>query len=334
MSIRRLAYLLCALTVLAGATIVPMPFFTVRPGNAVEIAPLIELDESQATELDGSTALLAVLLGRPSIAELAVRALDDDNDIVPAQRYLRGRDDRDYFDSQAVVFQDAFGVAAAVALRAAGEDVQFASAPQVLGVLLQGPSADHLEVGDLILAINGTTVVDADGLVAVARTLDVGDEVTLQVERDGDILEVSYPAGQAPQMDRPGLGITVDTIARDLVLPFEVALADGVSIGGPSAGLLFALTVYDLVAEENLLDGRRVTGTGTIELDGTVGEIGSVRQKVTAAIANDYEVFLAPISQATEARDEARGRIEVLGVATFTEALQALRAPAAPGPQA
>ena len=97
-------------------------------------------------------------------------------------------------------------------------------------------------------------------------------------------------------------------------------------MGGPSAGLLTALTVYDLLSPEDLAAGRHITGTGTLALGGQVGEIGGIVQKLHAAIAADADVFLAPAPQADLVTWVAAGRIKVVGVATFDEALAVLQA--------
>lgn len=323
---RRIIYGFCIGLLLIAALVVPMPFFALTPGSAVEVADLIEIEGHTVTELDGSSALLAVNLRRPSLVELAWARMDAGSEIVPLSHYVpAGQEDEDYFKDQADVFTDTFAIAAAVALRAADLDVVIQSSPKVVGVLPNGPSADVLMAGDLVLRINGTAVQTADELVIEARHLADGDEVSLQVQRGDDVLELSLTAGQAPRMERPGLGISVDTSPHDVILPFDVHLADHVRIGGPSAGLLFSLTVYDLVAQENLLAGRRVTGTGTIDVDGRVGRIGAIRQKVAGAVRDGYQIFLAPRGQAEEAREEAGDRILVIGVDTFAEALEALR---------
>lgn len=323
---RRLLYTGLWFVVLLGAILVPMPFFTVSPGTPVELDELIVVEGQPTTPLRGEAALLAVTLRRPSVVEVVLARFDDRDDLVPQERYLRqGTEDEDYFAQQAKVFASSIDVAAAVALDAAGFDVRIRSSPLVLEVLANGPSAGLLRAGDLVVQVNGVEVATADDLVQQAQQLEAGDVATLVVERRGELVEVEVTAGQAPRMARPGLGVTVDTTPRDVALPFDVHLADGVSIGGPSAGLMFAVTIYDLVSDEDLLDGRLVTGTGTIEVDGSVGRIGSIRQKVTAAIDAGYDVFLAPTSQAVEAREAAGDDIVVIGIDRFADALAALR---------
>jgi Lon-like protease len=145
------------------------------------------------------------------------------------------------------------------------------------------------------------------------------------VDRGGERVAVTVVAGRLPGLEQAGMGITSQTIEEEVVLPVAVDLVDQNRIGGPSAGLMIALTVYDLVAEEDLATGRRIAGTGTIDANGTVGRVGSVREKTIAAIADGFEVLLVPASQAADARAAADGALEVIGVATIDDAIAALR---------
>jgi len=94
-------------------------------------------------------------------------------------------------------------------------------------------------------------------------------------------------------------------------------------VGGPSAGLMFTLTVYNLVTPKDLTGGRKIAGTGTIDMDGTVGPIGGVEQKVAAAEAAGAEYFLSPVENYENARAVAR-HIQVVKIATVEQAVEFL----------
>lgn len=323
---RRLVYGLCWLVLAIAAATVPLPFFALSPGTVVPIAPLVEVEGQEVTELDGDTALLAVIITRPSLLSLLDARLDERVDVEPVERFVpSGVEQDEYFDRQQSLFDDSFGISAAVALRAAGFDVQVVSLPQIVQVLPDSPADGVLQVGDLVRTINGVDVATAEELVDQARLLAAGDPVSLVLDRRGEVVEAELVAGRVGRMTRPGLGVSVDTTPQSVQLPFDVRLVDGVDIGGPSAGLMVALTIYDLVAEEDLLQGRRVTGTGSLGLDGGVGRIGSIQQKVYAAQDAGFQIFLAPASQAAEAQEAAGPGLLVIPVETFADALTALR---------
>ncbi len=190
------------------------------------------------------------------------------------------------------------------------------------------PSDAVLEPGDRILEVEGVTI---DGVEDLSRVLEdrlPGDLVTMRIDRpqEGE-LEVEVELTAAPgEEDRTIVGFfPFDT--RRVDLPFELDIDTG-SIGGPSAGLAFTLTLIDELTEGELTGGRRVAVTGTIELDGSVGAIGGLRQKASAVAQNGVDVFLVPASQSEldlEAAREAGGEdLEIIPVATLEAALEAL----------
>lgn len=319
-------FLLSVVVIGLAAFLVPMPLSESAPGGAVEVAPLVEVD-APTTELNGTLSLLTARVDQPSIVEVVRAMVDDDRTLGRRDRFVPPTvEQRIYVELQQEEFRRAFRVAAAVGLRTAGLEVELDTAAQVVGVLPDGPSDGQLEVGDVIRSFRGTTVATAEELVEVSRGIREGERVSLEVTRAGRTVEVEVVAGDVPGLDRPGLGITLQTLEEDIDLPVDVELVDQRGIGGPSAGLTVALAVHDLVAEEDLLGGRVVVGTGTVEGDGAVGRIGAIPEKTISAIAAGADLMLVPAGQAGAARRAAEGRVEVVGVATVQDAIEALRA--------
>lgn len=322
--IRRAFYLASSGLIALAIAIVPMPFFTFSPGSASSVAALVEVG-APTTTINGDFGLLTVTVRQPSIAELVGSRMSGD-DIRRVEEVLPpDQDRRQYFEAQQRLFDQTFQVAVTVGLQAAGEDVEFTSAPIVVDVLDDAPAAGLLQPDDLIHTILGVDVSTAQELVDVGATMRDEQEVALVIERDGERMEVTVVAGQVRGMRHAGLGVSLDTVVTGFDFPYEVQLAPGVDIGGPSAGLMMALTVYDLVAEEDLANGRRIVGTGTVDLSGDVGPIGSIEQKVKAAVSAGADVFLAPASQVDLALAVAPPSLRVIAVATFDDALRALR---------
>lgn len=190
------------------------------------------------------------------------------------------------------------------------------------------PSDEVLEPGDRILEVEGETIAGVEDLSAVLEGRDPGDVVVMRIDRpeDGE-LEVEVELTSAPgEEERTIVGFfPFDT--RRVELPFELDINTG-SIGGPSAGLAFTLTLIDELTEGELTGSQRVAVTGTIELDGSVGAIGGLRQKASAVAQNGVDVFLVPASQSEAdieaARDAGGDDLEIIPVATLEEALEAL----------
>jgi PDZ domain-containing protein len=192
------------------------------------------------------------------------------------------------------------------------------------------PSDAVLDPGDKILAVDGEPIATTDDLTAVLDGKSPGDVVSMQIERpDAGQLDVEVELTAAPdEPERTIVGFyPFDTATVDL--PFELSI-DTESIGGPSAGLAFTLTLIDELTEGELTGGGEIAVTGTIQLDGTVGPIGGLRQKASAVAQMGVDVFIVPAAQGEEdiaaARDAVGGEVEIIPVETLDEALAALEA--------
>jgi Lon-like protease len=200
------------------------------------------------------------------------------------------------------------------------------------------PSDEVLDPGDRILEVEGEPIAGVEDLGRVLDGLEPGDVVSMRIDRPDDgIIDVEVELTASPDdPDRTIVGFyPFDT--RRVELPFELDIDTG-SIGGPSAGLAFTLTLIDELTEGELTGGGDVAVTGTIELDGSVGPIGGLRQKASAVAQTGVEVFLVPgISEsASEAQVEAfeaeleaarqagGDDLEIIPVRTLEEALTVL----------
>ena len=170
-----------------------------------------------------------------------------------------------------------------------------------------------LVAGDVLTAVNGTAVTSLSALEDYADS-----ETTVTVTRAGAPVEVpGVVLGQADLTsahDDP-YGIEIDTEALD--------------IGGPSAGLIFALGIVDRVTDDDLTDGRIIAGTGEIDPEGNVGGIGGIQQKITASAAAGAEVFLAPAVNCSDAVTVAPDDMTIVKVETLADAVSALESLAA-----
>jgi Lon-like protease len=139
-----------------------------------------------------------------------------------------------------------------------------------------------------------------------------------------DMLETSRLTAVAAGLSLAGYQVLIDPDSLDFQFPIPVSIIPQRIAGGSSAGLMFTLTIFDLLTPEDLTGGRLIAGTGTITLDGRVGAIGGVRQKVGGAERAGAEYFLVPPNNYEEALAAAR-RIKVVKAATALEAIEFLQ---------
>ena len=196
------------------------------------------------------------------------------------------------------------------------------------------PSDEAIDPSDTILEAEGTALNSVEDLSAVLEGRQPGDIIELQIRRpEIGVLDVEVELAASPDdPERTIIGFRpFDT--RVVTLPFEVSIDTG-QIGGPSAGLAFTLALIDELTVGELTGGKNLAVTGTISLDGSVGPIGGLAQKVSAVRQHGVDVFLVPASQRELAEgnedlrqqldDAGHGEVEIIPVANLDEALQAL----------
>jgi Lon-like protease len=233
-------------------------------------------------------------------------------------------------------------VAQYVALRAVGYDARIVPGDVLIEQMVclepnddgtacktWSPSDEFLDPGDRLLAIDGVELHGVEDITELLAGKKPGDTVDIRVDRpDVGELTVTVELTQSPtEPERTIIGfVPFDT--RRVELPFELDIDTG-QIGGPSAGLAFTLTLIDELTPGELTGGGDVAVTGTIELDGTVGAIGGLRQKASAVAQAGVDVFIVPAAQGPDdiaaAEAAVDGKVRIIPVATLDEALAALR---------
>lgn len=325
----RALFLPASLAVLVtAALVVPMPYFIETPGTPLDLSSKVEVSDAQG--LNGDFLVTTVNLRQGTVAGLVTGLFDEHAVFIRSSRVLPpGEDDEAFFDRQRDIFRESVDVAAAVALDAAGYDVDpsdlTGSGAVVARILLGAPADGVLRPGDVITAVDGVPIEVSDdlrGLIGDAEHLE------LTVLRDGHELRLEVRPGPIETSEGRirGIGIEVQTANPRIVLPVDVEVDSG-EVGGPSAGLVLALTIYDLVADEDLAAGRVVAGTGTVSPQGNVGPIGGIARKVISAEQSGADVFVVPSDQlgSALAAQPQDSDMEVISAATFEEALADLR---------
>jgi len=214
-------------------------------------------------------------------------------------------------------------IAAAVALRAAGYRVRAtptgATIEQVAG---DAPAAGKLFPTDVVVSANGSKVRSPADLRHAIENLKPGTVVRLGVQRGSDLVRVTVRTIADPQNRKLAIiGVFVSPSAT-IKLPFPVTIDAG-NVGGPSAGLAFALDVLQRLGR-NVTHGRRIAATGEIGLDGSVSAVGGIEQKTIGVRNSGIRVFLVPAGEnAAEARRYAHG-VRIVPVKSFRQALRSL----------
>ncbi len=318
---------LATLMLAVAATVIQLPYVVERPGEPLSLAACVDVRHPDATPVAGDYVLLTILVDdSTNVFEAVGGILDPDAVVVPRDAVIPHNIDRDaFFRDQRREFALVADQAAAVGLRAAGFDAGIVGRGATVGATQPGtPAANLLQRGDVIVAINGSPVRNELDVRRLIESAPLEQPLTVRVRRNGAPVDTRITP--TVFQGRTVIGVRVTTHNPRVRLPVPVEVAAG-QIGGPSAGLMTALTVYDKVeGDVDLARGRTVAGTGTIDDLGRVGPIGGAGLKVIAADRAGADVFLAPAANYQEAAAAlpAGSTMQMVSVATFEQARRAL----------
>jgi PDZ domain-containing protein len=211
--------------------------------------------------------------------------------------------------------------AVVAALRADGRPVT--EMPAIFSVTIGGPAHKLLLPGDLVVSVDGVSTPDDEAVRDRIRAHSIGEKVRFVVIRDKVQTDVTVTTVESTvQSDAPVVGITLATGYR--YYP-EISFDLGQQIGGPSAGLVFALAIYDKITDGSLLAGRHVAGTGKITPNGDVQGIGGIQEKISAAEKAGATAFFVPASNCRDL-DGVGTTMTLIKISTLDEAIKAVQA--------
>ena len=309
---------------LGAAWLLPSDSYLLLPDRAKPLEQKVEIQGEQDRGRGGIYYVDVIVRKATLLEELVSGIRPEGADLVPAEALVPpGSSFRDRRRQNLRQMDRSEEVAAAVALRELGYDVD--AEPEgalVVAVAPDAPAAGKLEPTEVIVAVDGVAVRTPDDLRRLIAKHEPGDSVRLRVRAGGRTRVVEVATIESPEeAGRPIVGIQVEQFA-DIELPIDVEIDLG-GVGGPSAGLAFALDVVEEL-RGNVARGLRVAVTGELELDGRVVPIGGVKQKVIGARRSLADVFLVPAGDNTvEARRHA-GTLRIIPVESFRQALRAL----------
>lgn len=306
----------------------PACHVAVRPGPAMETRGLVQVARAPVRPAVGELLLTTIAVDDALTLTDWVRAIASPAvETVPRSRFFpddEGRDD--IRERNAAAMADSQLTATLAALAALGYELMGDGARIV--AVLDDAVTDELIAGDVITAVDDIEVTASDEVVDAVGARLPGDHLELHVRRGEATLAVDVELGVAPDDDRrPYVGLLLTT---EIDLPVEVTIDAG-EVGGPSAGLVFALTIVDRLTDGDLTGGRVVAATGTVDRLGVVGAVGGVRQKAVGVTARaegrPAEVFLVPRANLADARvAPVAGELMLVPVDDLDDALDALAA--------
>lgn len=316
------------LTVLltVGASVLPVPYVSYLPGPTFDTlgevggTPVIAVEGRETFPTDGQLDLTTISVRSQLTLTEALRDwFDRDRAVVPREfvfppgdsdEEVRRRNEERKLESE--------NAATFAALRQL--EIPFTTRVQVQRVERGLPADGRLEAGDVLTSVDGRPVDGSAALRDLISSRPPGTELRVGFEREGESAETALTTTQPEGEDRSIIGVVLAEMP-EYSFTIDITLQD---VGGPSAGLMFALGIVDKLEPESLTGGRYVAGTGTISNEGVVGPIGGIPQKLVAAREKGAEVFLVPEGNCAEAAERVPDGLRLVKVASLSEALDAL----------
>lgn len=319
---------------------VPLPYYVESPGGATDIRQVLTVNNATDEE-EGSYNFTYVSVQQATALRLLSAYMDEHSDIHSADEMTGGANSEEYFRIAQFYMETSQNMAKYQGLTLAGKPVTMDFfGVYVLDLAEDSTFKDRLQIADTVVSINGKTFDGSPELIEYVSGLKLGSAVTVGYVSGGE----NYTAdGKIIRLanGKNGIGITLvdhTEVQSDVPIDFQTG-----NIGGPSAGLMFTLAIYTQLAEPTLRDGRVIAGTGTIEKDGKVGDIGGADKKVLSAANAGATIFFVPnnpvdkellkenpkaktnYEEAKQAVEKAGVAIEVVPVQSVQDAIDYLR---------
>ncbi|MFS0778754.1 SepM family pheromone-processing serine protease [Neobacillus sp. 3P2-tot-E-2] len=321
-----------ALMMIAGIFF-SLPYYVSKPGIAKELAPIIQV--ADGTEGKGSFMLTTVRMGRANIYSYVEAKLFDYVELYPVEAILHETETQDEYNARQLHMMAGSKLnAIEVAYKKAGYPVEYLyKGVYVVQVVPDMPANGKLLSGDRITQVDGQDFPSSESFIEYVGKKKAGDQVELTITREDKTKTVKVSV--EPFKDDPkkiGIGISLVDDKEIIVNPKVTVKTD--EIGGPSAGLMFSLEIYDQLMEEDFTKGYKIAGTGTIDPEGSVGPIGGIDQKIVAADKAGAEIFFAPNEKgskdsnyklAVKTAQEIDSKMEIVPVDVIDDAINYLQ---------
>ena len=319
---------------LIATLVIPIPYVFFKPGEPDDLAgKLLQISQAKTYPINGHLYITSILVSNPDTpvfgAETLFNWASGFNVVLPKEQIYPNQVDGDAIErGSRDEMSDSKIAAKAAALSLLG--YKFEPIFYIKEFRDYSKAKGALQLGDRILSVDGLQIDKINQIRTGYSDRKIGEDIAIKVERivggEKKVISVRVELGPNEEIDgdseRPAIGVLVGTSVE-----FPVNVKFGLrGVGGPSAGLMFALGIVDRLTKEDLVKGRKIAGTGTITPDGQVGAIGGIEQKMLGASSKGATIFLAPKENCADIEHVPTG-LKVIPVSSLTEAIAALLAP-------
>ena len=301
---------------------IELPYKVYTPGGIVDLKSRVKVENGYPTS--GVLGMSYVSLVRGSIPYVLLSKLIPDWDLVPEEDLKYDNETlKERMAADKIATQESIDHAIFASYALAGKEVQIES-ENIFVTYIDERAQTDLKVLDQVLEIDSQTFKNTKELKSLVEKHQIGDEVDILVKRNN---KEEHKKAKVFDLDGPKIGIAM-TLTYNYEENPKASIEMKQSESGPSGGLMMALSLYNSLVEEDITKGKTIVGTGTIDRDGNVGEIGGVKYKLMGAVKNKADIFLVPkgnYEEAIEIKKQKNYEIKIIEVSTLKEAIEKLK---------
>lgn len=302
---------------------IKFPYYIEAPGGISNMQDKINIE---GYDSNGSFNVAYVKEYRASIPTLIISLFNKNWDVIKKEEVvLENESINDYIMRDKLFMQESISNAIYVAYNKANKDIKIVNSDCVV-LYVDRKSNTNLKVGDIILDIDGNKINNKEDISKIVDDYNMGNTFNIKVKNNEK--EYNRYAKIIELNDEKKLGILLVTLNKYETNPnIEIKIEENES--GSSGGLIAALTIYNNLIKDDITNGLKIVGTGTIDIDGNIGSIGGVNYKLKSAEAEGADLFLVPngenYKEAIKIKKEKNYKIKIVGVSTFNEAIDYLK---------
>jgi len=299
-----------------------LPYAIYTPGGAINMSERVSGENTY--EEEGSLSMTYVSMVKGSLPFLGLSYIIPNWDIVPTENITYDESDlKETVEIDKIYMKEAISNAEGIAYKTADIDYEINDTRNVV-TYISSEAKTKLKYGDELISIDEVEIESLEQMQEYIATKSVGDVVKIRYIRNDKEYTDDVTLIDLNGETKAGLSIA---IINDYESAYNIEVKTKSSESGPSGGLITALEIYNQITENDITHGLKIMGTGTIDLDGTVGEIGGVKYKLIGAVKKGADVFICPKENYKEAYSVAKSKnydIILISAETFSEALEKL----------
>ena len=319
-------YIFISLCLVMIATLLyPLPYYIYNGGGTINVDKRININNSYSSE--GSFNLCYVTEIRATISSYLLAKILPEWDIIPKEEVTLNNNEtnKDVYTRDRIYLKDANVNAIHVAYSNANKDFIVTNTNNYV-VYIANEATTNLKIGDIIKKVDGIDISSLNDIKKIVNSKNTNDQIEIIVVRNNK--EKTCTAKVFELENNKYIGITTET-TYDYQTDPKIKLKFSKNEAGPSGGLLLTLSIYNHLVKEDITNGMKIAGTGTIDWDGNVGSIGGVKYKLKGAVKDKADIFIVPngenYEEAIKVKNKYNYDIKIIGVSSFDEALEKLK---------